>query len=113
MPDTPSPASPLDDDHEWDPTFLNCRREALTALGIWFLALSWTVPFCYLNGYPGENFDPENLSTVFGIPSWTFWGVVVPWLVCDVVTVWFCFFYMRDDHLGAAPEDAADAEGGA
>lgn len=100
------PDDPAGDGYEWDPTFLNCRREARTALVIWFLALCWTVPVSYLTGYPGEDFDPATLSTVLGIPSWAFWGVMLPWGLCLVATVWFCLFYMQDDHLGDAPEDA-------
>ena len=50
--------------------------------------------------------------SVLGIPSWTFWGVFAPWIVCLGVTVWYCLVFMGDDHLGDAPEDEAAIEEG-
>ena len=57
--------------------------------------------------------DAESFSTTLGIPTWLFWGIGVPWLVADVLTTWFCFFAMKDDDLGEAPEEAEshDASG--
>ena len=57
----------------WDPVFLESRREALVILLLWVAALLWAVPYCYLNGFP-ETFVAEEFSTVWGIPSWLFWG---------------------------------------
>ena len=94
---------------EWDPVFLHSRREAIVIFCVWLAGLLWAVPYCYVNGYAG-NIDPENVSTLWGIPSWLFWGIAVPWLVADVVTIWFCFCYMQDDDLGEAREGADVAE---
>lgn len=87
---------------EYDPVFLHSRREAVIIFGVWIVALVWAVPYCYLNGYldSGARVDPESLRTVWGIPSWVFWGIAVPWLAADVFTIWFCFCYMQDDDLG-------------
>ena len=93
----------------WDPVFLESRREALIILLLWVAALLWAVPYCYLNGFP-ETFVAEEFSTVWGIPSWLFWGIAVPWLLADVFTLWFCFFYMKDADLeeeGATEPEAA------
>jgi fatty acid desaturase len=89
-----------------DPTYLHARREALFVVGLWALCLLWAVPYCYFTGYPGPDFDPAQLQTVWGIPRWVFFGVVVPWLVADVVTAWFCFRFMQYDDLGPAHEGA-------
>jgi hypothetical protein len=74
--------------------------------------LIWAVPVCYFTGYD-SNIDPAKLETLWGIPKWVFWGLVVPWLAADVFTVWLCFFYMKDDDLGedheVAEMHAADA----
>ena len=83
----------------WDPAFLDSRREAWVILLLWVAALLWAVPYCYLNGFP-ETFVEEEFSTVWGVPSWLFWGIAVPWLLADVFTLWFCFFYMKDGSLG-------------
>jgi len=84
--------------YEPDPVFVRSRREALVILCFWLAGLLWVVTFCYLTGYP-ERFDPETFRTVWGIPAWLFWGLVVPWLVADGFTVWFCFWYMKDADL--------------
>lgn len=90
---------------EEDPVFLNSRREAIVISGLWFAALLWTVPYCYICGYQPLD-DPEQLRTVMGIPSWVFWGVAAPWGACGLVTIALCMFCIRDDDLGEAPEDA-------
>ena len=36
---------------ELDPVFRNARREALFILGLYAVALVYTVTYCYLNGY--------------------------------------------------------------
>jgi hypothetical protein len=106
----PDPRPPLDSasrppapQPEWDPVFLHSRREAIVIFCIWLAALLWAVPYCYLNGYAG-NIDPADVSTVWGIPSWLFWGIAVPWVVADLATIWFCFCFMQDDDLGVAHE---------
>lgn len=100
------------DQPEFDPVFLSSRREAIVIFCVWLAALLWAVPICYFNGYlPNiENFDPDNVSTVLGIPTWLFWGIFVPWLAADVFTIWFCFCYMKDDDLGEDPS-APESDG--
>ena len=90
---------------EYDPIFLNSRREAIVIFCLWLTALIWAVPFCYINGYQTD-FDPATLSTTWGIPTWLFWGILVPWIVADLFTIWFCFCYMKDDELGETNEGA-------
>ena len=101
--------------------FLNSRREAIVIFGAWFVAMCWSVPYCYINGY-GHQVDPETLSTTMGIPSWLFGGILLPWIAADVFTTWICFFFMKDDELGTAgdeethtdpPAEVAAVEGGA
>ena len=103
--------NPEPENTPWDPVFLDSRREALIILLLWVAALLWAVPYCYLNGFP-DTFDEKEFSTVWGIPSWLFWGIAVPWFFADVFTLWFCFFYMKDGDLGEdAPPEAETAAG--
>lgn len=90
---------------EYDPVFLHARREAIIIFSLWVVALLWSVPYCYLHGYGGE-FDPETFETTLGIPTWLFYGILVPWLVADAFTIWFCFRFMKEDDLGEAHEGA-------
>ena len=94
--------------HNYDPVFLHSRREAILIVGVWALGLIWAVPYCYLRGY---DLAPEEIDTIWGIPSWLFWGIAVPWLLADVFTAWFCFSYMAVDDLGKeqqTPQVSAD-----
>lgn len=89
--------------YELDPTFVNSRREAIVIFFSWFVALCWTIPYCYYNGY--NIADPADMPTTFGIPSWIVWGVAAPWLAADLFTTWFCFRFMKDDELGVAGDE--------
>ena len=93
---------------EYHPAVVHGRREAAFILVVWAAALLWVVPYCYFNGFvrDPENFDPKQLETVLGIPDWVFWGIAVPWLAANLVTIVFCFGFMKDDDLGEANEGA-------
>ncbi len=93
--------------YEYDPVFLHSRREAIIIVGVWALGLLWSVPYCYLRGY---NLSPQDIHTIWGIPSWIFWGIGVPWLLADLFTAWFCFSYMAADDLGEEPEKSESAK---
>lgn len=84
--------------------FVNSRREAVVIFGAWFVALCWSVPYCYINGY-GQQVDPATMSTIMGVPSWLFGGILMPWIIADLFTIWVCFFYMQDDELGMAGDE--------
>ncbi len=91
-------------DDQYDPVFLHARREALFILGLFAACVTWSIFVCYNYGYldPGE--ERAVIRTILGMPSWVFWGIAVPWVVVDIATVWFCFFFMVDDDLGEAHE---------
>ena len=59
-----------------DPVYVNSRREAIIIFRVWLCALLWAIPCSYLLGYTHE-FDPAQFSTVWGIPTWIFWGIGV------------------------------------
>ncbi len=82
----------------------NARREGLVILGAWAVALLWGVGVSYLFGY-GR--DPRAIGLVLGMPDWVFWGVALPWALCLLFSVWFCFWYMADDDLGQDREGPA------
>jgi hypothetical protein len=96
--------------------YRNARREAVVILAIWAAATIYCCSFCYLTGYirPGQPLALADLRPIFGIPGWFFWGVVVPWGVCGVVTLIYAGFFISDDDLGkdhAAELDADIREG--
>ena len=93
----------LPDKEQRDPVYLHARRETLVIILLFTGFCIWSVAVCLTKGYVDSS---ETIDTTFGMPTWTFWGIFVPWLVVDVVAVWFCFFFMKADDLGAAHEDA-------
>ncbi len=89
----------------FDPGFLQTRREALSAVLIWFLALCWVVPFSYVFGYQQPTNSVE-LSLTLGMPTWVFWGVAVPWLVSSIAGISLCVWFIREEEFAEpVPEE--------
>jgi hypothetical protein len=83
----------------------NARREGLLIMVVWVVSMIWTVAYCWFRGY-GRN--PDTIQPILGMPDWVFWGVVAPWAICLLFSIWFCFFYMAEDDLGRDPDEGAD-----
>ena len=81
----------------YDPVYLNARRESKFILIAWAAFGIWVVGFCMLKGY---DVDPDQMKVVMGMPSWVFWGIALPWFLAALLTVWFSLFYMKDDPPG-------------
>ena len=128
--DHSGPSQPVD-----DPVYRNSLREAKIILAVWAVALLYTCTYCYLYGYlshpsdpaatgpaisswfgPLKSFDrdPASLTTPLGlgIPDWVFYGVGVPWIICSLVTFWFCLFVFKEDELGDEQDLLPSADGG-
>ena len=80
----------------------NARREAWVILSVWLLASGCCCCAYYFFGSirPGRPLDHQDVRPVLGVPTWFFYGVLVPWALCGVFTVWFAGFVMVDDDLG-------------
>jgi len=92
-----------------DPLVASSKREALFAAALWLAATVYSVGYCAWFGY---DLASDELKFVLGIPDWVFWGIVVPWTACTVVSIWFAMCIMRDEPLGAENvADPADAVG--
>lgn len=90
-----------------DPVFLNARREALFILVVFAVCFLWSILVCYFDGYVTAGNITANVPIVWGMPRWVFWGIFMPWVFADVVTIGFVFFFMRDDDLGETADDEA------
>ena len=89
-----------------DPLLTDARREALWVVLLWASALFYTLTYCYWYGYYR---NVETMQFVMWFPDWVFWGVIVPWCVCTLMSAWFAMFYMRDADLGSDFGDAGDS----
>ncbi|HEX8204218.1 MAG TPA: hypothetical protein VF590_27315 [Isosphaeraceae bacterium] len=100
-----------------DPVLRHARREALIILAAWVAATVYCCGYTYLFGTirAGHPLGPEDVRPILGMPSWVFWGYMVPWAACGLFTAWFAGFFMTDDDLGAdhAAELEADIREGA
>ena len=90
-----------------NPLLQNARREALVVLLIWLVTLVWTVGGSYALGY-GQ--PPEQIRVIMGVPEWIAFGVLAPWMFSTAATIWFGFFFMKDDDLGVEKEEAGDGQ---
>ena len=90
-----------------DPLLKSARREMLTSAAIWLIALIWSVGYCAKYGY---NLKPEDLKFVLGFPDWIFWGVMLPWGLCTVLSGIYAFGYMQDADLGEAEFNIGETE---
>jgi hypothetical protein len=101
---------------ETDPVLKNARREAIVIGLAWFVAMTYCCTYCYLYGYirEGQTLGPADVRPILGMPSWVFWGIMVPWVVSALFTFWFAGFVMTDDDLGKdhTPELEADIRAG-
>jgi hypothetical protein len=90
-----------------DPVLLSSFREMLVVLAVWLVAGVWSIGYCYLHGYVGGPSLPatREIRFVLGFPDWIFWGVVVPWVVCAVLSLLISLFVMRDEDLGVDPDE--------
>jgi hypothetical protein len=81
------------------------RREARWSLALWLAAAVYSVSYCTLWGY-GRAI--ESLTFVLWFPDWVFWGVVVPWIVCTGVSIYFALCVIEDDPLASADDVATE-----
>lgn len=74
-----------------------CLREAWVVAGVWLIGGGWIVTSLLMNGYVAEGDRPEVPELTLGMPSWVFWGLVVPWVLLIFVTWGFARFVLKDD----------------
>lgn len=75
----------------------HARREGRIIMILWAAALLWSTLAGYFFGY---NRPTQEVGLVLGMPDWVFWAVILPWGVCFLFSIWFCFSFMADDDLG-------------
>lgn len=90
-----------------DVVFAHSKRELKVLLLVWLIWAVWVLGVSWLFG---RSVDVDNPATMLGMPAWAFWGVALPWLGANVITVWFCLKFMADDPLGETEHLAGDRE---
>ena len=85
---------------ELDPLYVSSLREAKGIATIWGVSFLWVLGYCTLFGYQT---DATDLRLVWGMPSWVFWGILLPWIASVLATTWFALTQMKDHPL---PEES-------
>jgi hypothetical protein len=67
------------------------------ALAMWLGTMLYTIIYCYTKGY-GRSV--ESLTFVLWFPDWVFWGIIVPWGICILLSTVFALRVMGDESLG-------------
>ena len=78
-----------------DATWKHSLREAAWILGIAAFFMVWTVGYSYLFGY-GED---ALIDLTWGMPTWVFWGIAVPWAAAVLVSIAFAIWFIEEDSL--------------
>ena len=78
-----------------DPVYLNCRREALVALGAWAVCACSSLTYCSF----AYDLEPQQMEILWGVPRWILLGILLPWMVANGFAWWYCFHLVRDDDL--------------
>lgn len=89
---------------ELDPLCVSALLEFKGILIAWAVNFIWTIGFCLAAGY---DVDETQISLVFGMPSWVFWGVMLPWFVVSVYSIWFALTQIADHSL--EPTESGDS----
>ncbi len=90
-----------------DPVVTHAYREAVVVLAVWLVGIAWTVGYCAITGY---NVPPEQIQITLGMPNWIFWGILVPWILIVLFTIWFGLFYIVDDELVRGQDESYQGE---
>lgn len=91
-----------------DPLLRSARREMKVAVLFWVFFAVWAIGLGKLLAYQ-KPADGEMISLIFGMPSWVFWVVMLPWFIATVFTLWFALRFMKDhDLLADSGIDEAD-----
>lgn len=90
-----------------DVAYSNSLFELKVLATIGGLGMVWTILCSAMTGYGKD--APGSIT--FGIPTWAFWSVLVPWVVIGVFTIIFasCVVVEDDDDVIGANETGSPA----
>lgn len=83
-----------------DPVYLNARRETLVIVATCLVMAAVSLAVCFRMGMGAVSEEEVLEQAIWGVPSWVFWGLFVPWIAGTAFTAWFAFTVLRDDPLG-------------
>ena len=84
-------------------SFRQSKRELFVMIAAWVVTALWVLGYNSQAAYAAETETPVRM--LFGLPRWTVIGWLLPLLVANAFTIWFCLRFMRDEPMEGLPED--------
>lgn len=97
--------SPAADGYSLDPVYVHARSETTVIASLCVLFLVITLIVCGSLGYDKSPTEIAQVDATMGMPTWVFWGLLVPWIMVNILTTLFCFTWMSEDDLSDPNED--------
>ena len=84
-------------------SYQQSKRELYLMIAAWAVTALWVLGYNSQAAYAAETETPVRM--LFGLPRWTVIGWLLPLLVVNAFTIWFCLRFMRDEPMEVLPED--------
>ena len=84
-------------------SFRQCLLELKWMVATWLVFFAWVIGYSSVAGYAAA--EQAEVQMVWGIPRWVFFGWVIPLIVANAFTVWFCLCKMQDEPMEELPEE--------
>ena len=84
-------------------SYRQSKRELYVMIAAWAVTGLWVLGYNSQAAYAAETEAP--VQTLFGLPRWTVLGWLLPLLVANAFTIWFCLLFMQDEPMEELPED--------
>ena len=84
-------------------SYRQSKRELFVMIAAWVVTALWVLGYNSQAAYAAETETPVRM--LFGLPRWTVIGWLLPLLVANAFTIWFCLRFMRDEPMEELPED--------
>ena len=52
----------------------------------------WTIGYCAFFAY-----GSAEIHLLWGMPRWVVFGIVIPWIITTLYSLWFALFYMKSE----------------
>ena len=95
-----------DGQYSLDPVYVHARSETTVIVSLCALFLAITLIVCGSLGYDKSPTEIAQVDATMGMPTWVFWGLLVPWVMVNLLTILFCFTWMAEDDLSDPDEEA-------
>jgi len=84
-------------------SYRQSKRELYVMIAAWAVTGLWVLGYNSQAAYAAETEAPVQM--LFGLPRWTVLGWLLPLLVANAFTIWFCLRFMQDEAMEELPED--------